>query len=307
MNKAKIIFMGTPEFAVPVLKSLIENYDVKLVVTQPDKMVDKKKELMPSPVKKLALENNIAVFQPEKIRKDYEVISEINPDIIITCAYGQIIPEEVLNIPKLGAINVHGSILPKYRGASPMQAALLNGDNETGITIMYMDKNMDTGDIISIDTLPISQDDDLGTLHDKLSLLGRDLLIKTLPSIIEGTNPRKKQNDEEATYTKMIKREDELLDFNDNAINIFNKIRAFSPYPLTYINTSIGEIKIIKATYDLVRKEAIGKIIVNKKEMLIGCQDGVISLKVIKPFGKGQMSVEAFINGLKDKNIELIK
>lgn len=306
-SKARMIFMGTPDFAVPVLKACLEKYDVKLVVTQPDKLVGKKQELVFSPIKKVALEHNISVFQPEKIRNDYEIISEINPDIIVTCAYGQIIPEDILNIPKYGCINVHASLLPKYRGASPMQAAILNGDTTTGVTIMYMDKNMDTGDIIAKEEIPINIDDDIGTIHDKLSLLGRDLLVKTMDKILDGSAERQKQDEASATYTKLIKREDEKLSFDDKAINIYNKIRAFSPLPLCFISLNIGDIKIIKASYINEKVNSVGQVIVNKNNIAITCQDGLIILEKIKPIGKKEMAIKAFINGLKGKNLFLIK
>lgn len=302
MKDLKVIFMGTPDFAVPVLEALVETTNVLLVVTQPDKIVGRNKEVSFSPVKRVALDHNIDVFQPEKIRNDYEIISEINPDIIITCAYGQILPKEILDIPKLGCINVHGSLLPKYRGATPMQAAILNGDDKTGITIMYMDEKMDTGDIISQDSISIGEDDNIGTIHDKLSVLGKDLLIKTLPSIIEGTNQSLKQDEEKATYTKLIKREDELLDFNNDGKTIINKIRAYSPWPLAYVSLQSGDIKIIKAHYISDKNSEIGKVKYTKDEMLIGCNDGYVSLDIIKPIGKKQMDIKSYLNGIKKED-----
>ena len=198
----KIVFMGTPEFAVPVLESLIANYNVSLVVTQPDKEVGRKRVLTPSPIKEVALKNNIEVFQPRKIREDYQRIIELQPDLIITCAYGQIIPKVVLDCPKLGCINVHASLLPRLRGGAPLQHAIIDGEKESGITIMYMDEHMDTGDIISTIKYELKSDETYKSLHDTLSPLGAKLLMVTLPSIINGTNPRVTQDDKCLHYQK---------------------------------------------------------------------------------------------------------
>ena len=200
MKDIKVIFMGTPEFAVPVLQGLIENTNVIMVVTQPDKEVGRHHELQATPIKKVALEHNIPVYQPTRVRKEYDPIINAGADIIITCAYGQIIPELFLDTPRLGCINVHASLLPRLRGGAPIHHAIIDGEDKTGITIMYMDKNMDTGDIISTSEYYIKDSDNVGTLHDNLSVMGKELLLKTLPSIIDGTNKRIKQNDEDSTY-----------------------------------------------------------------------------------------------------------
>ena len=199
MNKdLKIIFMGTPAFSVPVLEGLIESYNVIAVVTQPDKPVGRGGKISISPIKQVALDHNIEVYQPTKIREQYQEIVELNPDIIITCAYGQIIPKVLLDCPKYGCINVHASLLPKLRGGAPIHHAIIDGYNKTGITIMYMDVNMDTGDIISMRDIIIEDNDTMSTLHDKLKVLGRDLLLATLPNIISGNiHPIKQNNDEE--------------------------------------------------------------------------------------------------------------
>ena len=208
MKDLRVIFMGTPDFAVPVLEALIQNTNVVLVVTQPDKVVGRNHELQATPVKKVAMEHGIPVFQPVKIREEYESILEEQADIIITCAYGQIIPEVILENPRLGCINVHASLLPKLRGGAPIHHAILDGEEKTGITIMYMDKKMDTGDIIAWDEYVIGSTDNVGVLHDVLSKMGSELLIQTLPSIIAGTNKRIKQDEEAATYAWNIKREE---------------------------------------------------------------------------------------------------
>ena len=181
MKDKRVVFMGTPEFSVNVLNMLIKETNVVLVVTQPDSYVGRHHELKPSPVKEVAIKNNIEVFTPEKIRKDYDRILEVKPDIIITCAYGQIIPSILLDTPEYKAINVHASLLPKLRGGSPLHRAIINGYDKTGITIMYMAPGMDDGDIIKQESIDITDEDNVGTIHDKLSILGRDLLLETLP------------------------------------------------------------------------------------------------------------------------------
>ena len=194
MKDLKVIFMGTPIFAVPVLEYLIKNTNLVLVITKKDTYEGRKRVLTYSPVKKCALENNIDVITPDKIKDAFEEISEINPDIIITCAYGKIVPECILSIPKLGCINVHASLLPKYRGASPIQSAILNGETKTGVTIMYMDKGMDTGDIISMESISIDDNDNLETLSNKLSILGANLIEKTVPLSMKRENESIPQN-----------------------------------------------------------------------------------------------------------------
>ena len=304
MKDAKIIFMGTPDFSVPVLKSLIENVQVVLVVTQPDKPVGRKQLLTESPVKKVALENNIPVFQPSKIRKDYETILKTPCDLLVTCAYGQIIPKEVLEHPRLGCINVHASLLPKYRGGAPIHWCLINGEEKTGVTIMYMAEKMDAGDIISQKEYKILPTDNVGTLHEKLSTLGADLLIETLPSILNQTNKRYQQNEEEVTFGYNVKREEEHLDFLDTGKNILNKIRGLNPWPLANFLVNEEEYKVLEAYCEEntsptpkkvreIRKDAIG----------IDCQDGTIYLTKIKPFGKKVMNVKDYLNGVKKEEI----
>ncbi len=297
-----VVFMGTPDFAVPILEMLIEKTNVVLVITQPDKEVGRKKELAYSPIKKVALENNIKVFQPNKIRLDYDTLKKLDIDLIVTCAFGQILPKEVLDLPKYGSINVHASILPKYRGSAPIQWAIMNGDKTTGITIMYMDEGMDTGDIIKISEIPIENNDDVGTLHDKLSILGKNTLESTLESIFNKTNNRIKQGDNYSIAPK-IKREDEHINFNDFGNNIINKIRALSPWPLANILIDNIEIKVIKARYKKCDVNVSGKIVeVNKNNLGISCLDGIIYLERIKPMGKKEMDIKSYLNGIDQKN-----
>lgn len=299
MKKVKTIFMGTPEFAIPVLKTLLKLSDVVCVVTKPDALVGRKKVLTPSPIKKLAIKENIPVLTPVKLKEEYQSILDYEPELIVTCAYGKIVPKVILDYPKYGCINIHASILPKYRGSAPMQWAIANGEKETGITLMYMDEKMDTGDIIDIEKIPILDDDDLGSIHDKMSLLGSSILEKNFSNIINNNISRVKQDDTKATLAPMITREMELLNFNDYGKNIINKIRAFSPYPLTRAMINNEEVKIVKAKF--IRKENtnIGKLIITKNDLGIECLDGIIYLEIIKPVGKKEMPIKSFLNGLR--------
>ena len=269
MKDLKVIFMGTPLFAVSVLEYLIKNTNLVLVITKKDTYEGRKRVLTYSPVKKCALENSIDVITPDKIKDAFEEISEINPDIIITCAYGKIVPECILSIPKLGCINVHASLLPKYRGASPIQSAILNGETKTGVTIMYMDKGMDTGNIISMESVNIDMDDNLETLSNKLSILGANLLEKTLPLIMKRENESIPQNDEEATYIGLITREDEKIDFNKDGKDIINQIRAFAPSPYANFILNDKEIKVCKASF-IKKNSEVGKVYASKNNLEIG-------------------------------------
>ena len=299
MKNKNIVFMGTPEFSVPVLEMLIEKTNVIMVVTQPDREVGRKKELVYSPVKKVALEHGIEVFQPVRIRKDYDKLKQLDIDLIVTCAYGQIIPKEVLDLPKRGCVNVHASILPKYRGSAPIQWAIMNGDKKTGVTIMYMDEGMDTGDIIKIASVPILDSDNVLTMHEKLSILGRDTLESVLDNLLNGIVIGIKQTDD-YTLAPMIKREDERINFKDNGVNIINKIRALNPWPLANFVIDGKEIKVIEAEFKQGISKKKGYVVeVSKNKFGISCNDGIIYLKKVKPFGKKEMDINSFINGIK--------
>ena len=306
MNKIKVVCMGTPDFAVPVREGLIENYEVVGVVSQPDKRVGRKQELVNTPIKEVALKHNILVFQPEKIKEDYEDILKLNPDIIVTCAYGQIIPSAILDYPRLGCINVHASLLPKLRGGAPIHKAIIDGYSKTGITIMYMDKKLDNGDIISTSETEILDSDNLESLHDRLSIMGRDLLLRTMPSIINGTNKRIKQNEEEVTYAYNIKREEEHIDLSKTRREVFNQIRGLSPVPGANLLVDGDEFKIYRAEISerkFTNKE-IGEVTGLYKEGIgVMTLDGEIILTDIKPFGKKRMSASSYINGLRDKSL----
>lgn len=298
MKDKRVVFMGTPDFSVPVLEKLIENTNVVLVVTKKDAYVGRKKVLTESPVAICAHEHNIEVYKPNKLKEDYEYILNKKPDIIITCAYGSIVPKVVLDYPSYGCINVHASLLPKYRGASPIVASILNGEKETGITIMYMDEGIDTGNIIMSRSIEIEDNDNSLSLSNKLSLLGANLLIDTLPKIFEGENFDIPQDNEEATYVGMLKREDEHIDFNNSVENIKNQVRAFSPEPYAFINIDDTEYKISEVEIKKCDVSEIGIIVeVNKDSFGITAKDGIVYIKRIKPSGKKEMSVKDFFNG----------
>ena len=305
MNKTKVVFMGTPDFAVPILEGLIENYDVIGVVSQPDKRVGRKQELVNTPIKEVALKHNIPVFQPEKIRVDYQDVIDLGADIIVTCAYGQIIPKEILDAPRLGCINVHGSLLPKLRGGAPIHWSIINGDKKTGMTIMYMDVKMDSGDIISQRETEILDSDNLESLYDRMSLIGRDLLLDTMPSIIDGTNSRTKQNEEEVTFGFNVKREEEHIDFNKSSRDVFNLIRGLCPVPGAYVVLDGNEMKIYSSI--ISDKKVSGKSgeITNIYKNGIGVctNDGEIILTDIKPFGKKRMDAASYLNGVDKKSL----
>ena len=302
MKDKNVVFMGTPEFAVPVLEMLIEKTNVIMVVTQPDKIVGRKKEIKFSPVKEVAIKHNIEVFQPSKIRLDYEPLKDLDIYLIVTCAFGQILPKEVLDLPKYGSINVHASILPKYRGSAPIEYAIMNGDKKTGVTIMYMDEGMDTGDIIKISKLSIEDNDTGGSIHDKLSILGKDTLECTLKDIFNGNITRIKQGDEFSIAPK-ITREDEHIDFNNNGINIINKIRAFNPNPLANIIIDNKEIKVLAAKFVKKDVNKVSEIVeIDKDKLGISCKDGIIYLSTVKPMGKNIMDIKSFLNGIDKKS-----
>ena len=303
MNKdIRVVFMGTPEFAVPILEGLINNYNVVGVVSQPDKEVGRKRILTKTPIKEVAEKSNILVLQPSKIREDYNGVLDLKPDIIVTCAYGQIIPKEILDCPRLGCINVHASLLPKLRGGAPIHKAIIDGYEKTGITIMYMDEKMDNGDIISQSEIKITDDMTTEILHDKLSIMGRELLLETLPSIIDGTNDRIKQDESEVTFAWNIKREEEKIDFSKSARVVFNQIRGLNSWPGAYCYLDDKVLKIYDVIYnDYVSEKDPGTIIdIDKKGIVIALNGGSIIIVSLKLEGKRKMNFKEFLNGNKD-------
>lgn len=304
MKNLKIVFMGTPDFCLPILKMLNDNYQVVGVVTQPDKQVGRKKEISFSPVKKMALSLGLSVLQPVKIRTDYEDILKLNADIIITCAYGQIVPEVILKAPRYGCINVHASLLPLLRGGAPIHKAIIYGLKQTGITIMYMDNKMDTGDIISKRSIKIEDCDTAQTLHDKLKDVAVSLLEETLPEIFNGTNKREKQDDSKATYAYNVTREEEHVDFNDDSIKIYNKIRGLNSWPGAYSLLDEKPIKLwMSKVYDKKLKSKPGTIIdINKEGILVATKDNGILITELQLPGKRKTLVKDFINGIKKED-----
>lgn len=304
MKDIRIVFMGTPSFAVPILEEVIKKYNVVMVVSQPDREKDRKGNIIYSPCKQLALDNNIEVFQPIKIKDEYQKILDIKPDIIITAAYGQIIPSIILDYPKYGCINVHGSLLPKLRGGAPVHHAIINGDKEAGVTIMYMDKKMDSGDIISQASTDIGEDTTLDELYSRLSYMGRDLLMDTLPSIFNGTNKRIKQNEEEVTYGLNITKEEEKINFNNSINDIHNRIRGLSSIPGAYAILNGKRMKIYKSIKtNILSNDKAGVIVkIDSDGIYVTTNDYIIRLIDIKLEGKNRCLVKDFINGIKKED-----
>lgn len=292
----RIVFLGTPEFAVPSLKMLHENHEVLLVVTQPDKEVGRKKEIVKSPVKIYAECVNLPLFQPEKIKLDDQKIIDLNPDLIITAAYGQMLSTHLLE--SVQAINVHGSLLPKYRGGAPIQYALFDGLKETGVTIMFMAPKMDSGDIIKQAVVPILETDNYKTLMLRMSFVGANLLKKVLDDFKQHKIKRRKQQEDEVTYAYTIKRQDEMLDFNQSAISIVNKIRGLSPEPGAYALINGQTVKFYQAKIsDIMEHKEPGSVLSIDKKLLIQAKDGVVEVLELQIPGKKKMDVKAFLNG----------
>ena len=305
-KKLRIVFMGTPEFSVPVLQALIDNYEVKAVVTQPDKPVGRKGILAKPPTKILAEQHNILVIQLKKVREQYQDIIDLDPDLIVTCAYGQILPKELLDYPRLGCINVHASLLPKLRGGAPIHKAIINGYKTTGVTIMYMAPGMDDGDIISQKEIEILDTDTASTLHNKLSKLGSELLIETLPSIIDGTNKRTKQDESKVTFAPINKPEDEKIDFSKTSMQVYNKIRGLNSFPGAYFILDGKRFKVFESrVVDEYFSENLNGEIVKIYDDGIGVKtsNGVISLTLIQPEGKSKMKAKDYLNGIKESLI----
>lgn len=303
MKDLKVVFMGSPLFSVPVLEELNKNVNVVGVVTAPDAYVGRKKVLTTCPVKEKAVGLGLKVYSPIKLRSDFEFIKELNPDMIITCAYGQILSEEILNIPKLGCFNLHGSLLPKYRGGAPIHYAILNGDKKTGITLMYMDKGMDSGDMIAKEEIKIEENDNIESLTNKLSIIASKMIIKYLPSLIDGTNNRVKQDINKVTFSPTITREDEHLDFNVTAKEIYNRYRMLSPNPLPNIKIDDIEYKIAECKIVDASGKVSTVVIKDKNSFTIMAKDKGIMVSKIKPIGKNIMNVRDFFNGYHEEII----
>lgn len=299
----KIVFMGTPDFAVPSLKKLVENkYEIAAVFTQPDKKVGRKQVLTPPEVKKTALEYDIPVYQPQTLKSGEaeEIIKGINPDIIIVIAYGKILPKQILNIPKYGCINVHASLLPKYRGAAPIQWAVLNGDKKTGVCIMQMDEGLDTGDVLNTVETEIGINETSAELFDRLSEIGASALIDTLKDIESGNiTPIKQMGD--SCYASMIDKSLSEIDWNKDAFEIHNKIRGLQTWPCAQTKINGKEVKIHKSVLtDIVSELKAGSVYQADKKLLVVCGDGkCIEILEIQPSGKKKMDIKSFLAGNK--------
>ncbi len=292
MKKIKTILIGTSEFAEKIFRTYLNTYSTIAVITTPDKPVGRKQTLTPSPVKKWALENKLPVSQLEKI-------GELKPDLIIVAAYGQIIPKEILDIPKHGALNIHPSLLPKYRGASPIQTAILNGDEISGVTIMLMDEKMDHGPIVASTKFQISNKPTYEELSKKLADAGAKLLIKTLPDWINGKIKAKLQNHSKTTFTKIIKKEDGKIDWNKSAEEIERQIRAFHEWPTAYTFWNNKQLKILDAGISTKKtNKKIGEVfLADNKELIIQTGNGALILKQVQLEGKRLMPTKNFLNG----------
>lgn len=297
----KLIFMGTPDFSAAVLKGLLDdsNYDVLAVVTQPDRAVGRKKEIKMTPVKEVALAHNLPVYQPEKMSGSEEMaeLMTLGADGIVTAAFGQFLPTKLLDSVDF-AVNVHASLLPKYRGGAPIHYAIINGEEEAGVTIMEMVKKMDAGDMIAKASTPITDDDNVGTMFEKLAVIGRDLLLKTLPDYIAGNIKPEPQDESKATFSPNITPEEERIDWNKSARDVFNHIRGLSPWPVAHTLLDGKRFKIYEATL----AEGHGKpgeiIEKGKKSLVVATGDGAISLKTVQPAGKPCMNIGDFLNGV---------
>lgn len=306
MKDKKIVFMGTASFSKEVLERLLENeYNIIAVVTQPDRYVGRKKVLTMPEVKEVALAHNIPVYQPPRIKVEYQAIVDLEADLIITAAYGQIVPVELLEAPRLGCINVHASLLPKFRGGAPVHYAIIEGEEVTGVTIMYMAKKMDAGNIISQIEVPIGSDETTGELYDRLSVAGANLLLETLPSVLEGTNSSIEQDESLVTYAPTISHEQEKLDFNKSAKQVYNQVRGMNPWPGAY---TVYQEKVVKIWAGKIHQcenakkhhehQANGTIVKIFKDAIgIKTGDGIYLVTELQIAGKKRMLVKDYLNG----------
>ncbi|QAS51057.1 methionyl-tRNA formyltransferase [Halobacillus litoralis] len=297
----RIAFMGTPDFAVPVLDRIIEQgYEVVLVITQPDRPKGRKKVMTPPPVKVAADNHGIPVFQPEKIKDEYEEVLKYEPDLIVTAAFGQILPEALLQEPEHGCINVHASLLPEFRGGAPIHYSILQGKKETGVTIMYMVKRLDAGDMLAKVTVPIEDDDHVGTLHDKLSTAGADLLASVLPDLLAGRVTPEEQDESKVTFASNIKREQELIDWSKDQQTVYNHVRGLHPWPVAYSFWSGKPVKIWWAEkVDGKYEDEPGTVVSLEEDGFLVTTGDSKALKIVslQPSGKKKMDGQAFING----------
>lgn len=296
-----IIFMGTPNFSATVLKGLLESkqYEILAVVTQPDRAVGRKKEIRMTPVKELALDYGLPIYQPEKLSKSAELDSlmNLNADGIVTAAFGQFLPSKLLDSVNF-AVNVHASLLPKYRGGAPIHYAIINGDKEAGVTIMEMVKEMDAGDMIARRAIPIEETDNVGTMFEKLALVGRDLLLESLPSYLAGDLKPVPQDKNQVTFSPNILPEEERIDWTKTNHQIFNQIRGMNPWPVAHTLLNGERFKIYEATPVEGLGQAGEILVIGKKELIVATGEGALSLQTVQPAGKSKMTIIDFLNGL---------
>lgn len=298
----KIVFMGSPDFSLPSLSLLARNHTVVGVVTQPDRASGRGREILKAPpVKTLALELNIPIIQPEKLREPREAamrqLQEWNPDMIVVAAFGQILKKEALELPKYGCINIHASLLPRWRGAAPINAAILAGDEETGVTIMKMDVGLDTGPMLATKKIRIRRDDTAGSVFQALSKLGANLLIETLPDYLSGKLTPTPQPDEGATYAPMLKKQDGLLDFTRSAIELERRVRAMNPWPGAWFEWNGNALKVARASVSDEKGSSIGSRFTVEGRPAIMSADGVLVLEEVQPAGKKIMPGKSFLSG----------
>ena len=293
-----VVFMGSPDFSLPTLRALANTYDVVGVVTQPDRSSGRGRELKAPPVKTLALELGIPVMQPEKLRQPeaMEKLRIWNPDLIVVAAVGQILRKDVLDLPRFGCINVHASLLPRWRGAAPINAAILHGDEETGVTIMVMDVGLDTGPMLSRRSIRLTPDDTAGSVFEKISHLGADLLIETLPDYLSGKLTPTPQPEEGVTYAPMIKKEEGRLDFTHDADELERRVRAFNPWPGAFMDFDGTLLKVHRARVE-VGEAAVGQRLILRDQPAVGARDGLLVLEEVQPAGKKPMAGKAFLAG----------
>ena len=300
----KIVYMGTPDFAVAPLAALVENgYEVEAVITQPDKPKGRGKTMMPTPVKEEALKHEIPVLQPVKVR-DPEFVEKLKclaPDIIVVAAFGQIIPKSILDMPKFGCINIHASLLPKYRGAAPIQQAVIDGEKESGVTIMQMGTGLDTGDMILKKETPIGENETYGELHDRLKEIGAEALVETIGLIEQGKAPREKQDDSLSSYAPMLDKKIAKLDFNKPAQQLHNLIRGLSPWPVAHTTVGGKLLKVHRAVLSSGKGEP-GAVIDNKK-FIVACKEGALELLEVQMEGGKRMKGEDFLRGRKPERL----
>ena len=303
LKDVKVVFMGSPAFAVPIAEALHTNTNLVLILTQPDKPAGRGKRIISSEVKQFAVAHQIPVLEPRRLRKDpdaVQVLRDLEADVFIVAAYGQILPSSILNIPHKGCLNVHASLLPRWRGASPIQAAILHGDTETGVTIMKMDEGMDTGAIITQKSIPITEADTADTLSERLSLLGRDLLMETLPSYLANEIELVQQNEVDVTYASIIKKEDGFLDPEQTADELERKVRAYQPWPGTYLQWDENVLKVLKA--DVVDHAALtaGERGILEKFPVLGTASGGLRLLQVQIPGRNPISGKEYLNGARN-------